>query len=613
MNTIALAMISRGTGQEVSNLDRALASIAPHVDGVYITLTSPKDQTQAAEEVCKKYNAHVSYTEALFTADLSMVTWLKDFFGYEPQIKASDKLFLFDQARNYNFSQVPKDYDWVIWIDTDDVFVGAENLHELGKIGLEKNIEAFYFKYIYQAEFDKNGRIKHVIIEHLRERLVRNIGVYKWVAPIHETLIEQRPTMKTDNYDCQVVHLSTQEDKLNSLTRNLKNLELAIYQSQGKDPRHIYYLAKAFYDLNTAEYNDKAIPLIMKYLGGEHPSGWPEERAQAYEYLADIYRRKGEFNNAVKAAVNAMIEQPEQPSIFLNLAHTYMVRQEWERALFWVRLASAIPEKKTTLVVNPRDTQAKTLEILYNCALNLNKVDEAWAAAAKMLEMFPEETSVQQAYTFISQLREQRDLTMKYMQLAEYLKKSGEWYKLKPLLAAAPRMIESNPFVISLNQQNNPPTPWGKDEIAIYCGIGFTPWSPKRLTDPQGCFVGGSEEAVILAAEALARKGWKVTVYNDPGTDEGEYNGVKYLPYYKFNRMDNFNILVAWRDIRFFDTEFSAKKKVLWLHDIQNPVEYTPERVQKIDKVLFLSKWHRDNVPTLPDEKVIITSNGIQL
>ena len=154
---------------------------------------------------------------------------------------------------------------------------------------------------------------------------------------------------------------------------------------------------------------------------------------------------------------------------------------------------------------------------------------------------------------------------------------------------------------------------WKEDEIAIYCGVGFTVWGPTRMKDPKDSFIGGSEEAVIYMSQALVRQGWRVVVYNDCGEDEGEHDGVTYIPYYKFNRNDMFNILIGWRDIRFFDTKFKAKKTYLWSHDIQNPVEFIKERLDNITKVMFLSKWHRDNVSTLDESKAMITSNGIEL
>lgn len=609
---IALGMIVKGTGDEPLKLRNVLGSIHNHLDKIFVTITGPKDEIKDAEQVCREFGVEISYHRPYWTATTEAVSFLKQFFGYDPVLKVGDQVFLYDEARNFNMSQISQEkYPWILWLDCDDVFLKGENLREVAKMAQQNGVEAVYFNYIYQAELDENRRVKHILIEHLRERLVRNTGVYKWISPIHETLIEQRPTRKTDNYDCAVLHLSEEKDRLASLQRNLRSLEYAIYTSEGKDPRHVYYLAKAFYDLNTPEFNEKAMKLIDIYLNGENPSGWTEERAQAYEYLAEIYRRKGEHNNSIKACMNALIETPENPTIFINLALSYMCKQDWDRSLFWVKQASSVPQKKTTLVVNPKDIQARTLEVIYNASLNLSRVDEAWAAMVKLVELFPNDPNVNQSLQYMQMIRDQRDATKYVTYLADYLKKTGETAKVKALVAAIPQTIANNSLMVSLYQKNNPPTPWGEKDIAIYCGPGFTPWSPKKLKEPGLCFVGGSEEAVIYASEELVKQGWNVTVYGDPATDEGVINGVKWLPYYKFNHLDFFNIVIAWRDIRFFDSNLNIKKAYLWCHDIQNPLEFTKERVEKIHKVFFLSKWHRDNVPELSEDKVLLTSNGI--
>lgn len=613
---IALSMICTGIGDEVRTLERALKSVAPFVDARFITLTGPEDQLEEAKKVCDTYNCQVSYFRPYKALTQEHTSWLTTFLGFAPSMKEGEQIFLFDEARNFNLNLIPKEYDWIFWMDADDVLRNGANLKLLAAEGLKKGVEAFYFRYLYQVELDGKGQISHVIIEHLRERLLRNIGVYKWIAPIHETLIEQRNTVKTDSDACDVVHLATQQDREASLQRNLKSLEYSIYVTQGKDPRPIYYLAKAYFDLNTPDYTDKAIKLIELYLSGDNPSGWPEERAQAWEYMAELYRRKGQLNNAVKGSLNAFTEPClPQPTIFVNMAISFMAKHQWEQALFWAKLATQVPQNKTTLVVNPKDLQARTLEVIYNCCLQLGRVDQAWAAAQKLAELFPEIDSIKGAFQFIDGIRVQRDLTKEVTHLANYLRQSGEVAKIQALLHALPDTIKDNPFMVNLYQQNNPPQVWGDKDIVIYCGQGFTNWSPKRLTDPQGSFVGGSEEAVIMMAEALQRQGWKVTVYGDPGPDEGEYSGVKWLPYYKFNRNDHFNILIAWRDIRFFETKFDAKKKYLWCHDIQPALEYSETRVANVDKVFFLSKWHYENdrelMRRLPKEKTFFTSNGV--
>lgn len=604
-------MIVKGDGDEPKNLDRCLNSVAPYVDAIYITLTGEKETLEAAEAVCKKHNVIVSYGTFRKKVDKEVVEWSNNFIGEGITLKEGQELFMFDEARNFNLEQVPEEYEWIFWLDCDDILNDGKNLKVLAERGIEQGIESFFCEYLYQVETDEQGRISGVIIKHLRERLIRNIGVYKWVAPIHETLIEQRPTRKSDTQDISVIHLATHEDRVKSIYRNLANLEYLIFSTQGKDPRPIYYLAKAYFDLNTEDYDEKAKKLIALYLHGENPSGWTEERAQANEYLSEIYRRHGKIDEAIASCMNGLIECPDIKQLYLQLAINYMYKNDYEKALFWLRLGESFPTRKTTLVENPREAEARKLEVMYNVSINTGKIDEANAAAEKLKKILPDNPNTENALNLARGLKIERDITKTVVELSNILKQTGERSKIKALLDAVPQLATNNPFIQQLIQDNVPPKYRDEKDVVIYCGPGFTNWSPKGLLNPGETFVGGSEEAVIRMSKELAAQGWNVTVYADPGDDEGEHDGVLYLPYYKFNRKDTFNILISWRDIRFFDSEFKAKLTYLWNHDIQNPLEYTKERLERITKVFFLSKWHRDNVPTLEDKQVFLTSNGI--
>jgi hypothetical protein len=193
---------------------------------------------------------------------------------------------------------------------------------------------------------------------------------------------------------------------------------------------------------------------------------------------------------------------------------------------------------------------------------------------------------MKERYDLVSQLKEQREVTKVFVKLARYLEQSGQKHKLKPLLMATPDVIKGNPFVTDLEQEINPPRMWGTDEIAIYCGPAYTNWTPKQLENPGNSFVGGSEEAVIYLSRELVKQGYRVTVYAEPGADEGEYEGVRYEPYFKFNTKDTFNILVSWRRPDLVDQNLKARKVYIWCHDIQNQLDYTPERLSKITKIL---------------------------
>ncbi len=618
---IALCMIVRGD-ENPNDLIRCLNSVAKYVDGIFITVTQ---EDKGIKAVAEKYGAFVDLQAETFNRIVTQeeIDWFKGSLGWDPIAKAGDKIFQFDKARNHNFLRVPETYDWILWLDTDDIVRGAEHLKEVAKFASERKPEAadsVFFNYIYQAEI-VDGQIKNIVIQHLRERLIKaNLvrdGVYKWVAPIHETLIEQRPTIKIDDPRCDVVHLSNIERMQTAIQRNIRVLELSIYDTQGHDPRPIYYLGKACFDLRTTENYDKAIKLFNIYLSGTpefnftNKSGWAEERAQCWEYMAEVYRTRSEHNNSIKCLMNSLIECEKFPSIYLSLAYSYLLKQDYDRAVFWAKLAAHIPDPQTTLVTNPRDNKARFLEVMYHANLNMSKLDEAWAAAQKLAELFPGQEEIQNRLRLTGGMKNQRELTQMIMTIANYLKQTGESYKLKPLLSSAPADISQNPFMVDLYKQIYPPRVWMENEIAIFCGPGFTTWSPKKLKDPQGSFLGGSEEAVVYLSQELVKKGWKVSVYADPGEDEGEYDGVKYYPYYKFNAQDQFNILVAWRNPKFVDGNYKAKKTYIWCHDICNNMDYTPERITKITKVIFLSHWQREAVKNLPEEKCFYSNNGI--
>jgi hypothetical protein len=445
-------------------------------------------------------------------------------------------------------------------------------------------------------------------------------------------LIAQRPARHIDTKDFDIVHLAdiSPEGDNARTQRNVRTLEILIHDTEGKDPRPIYYLAKTHFDLGNVlpdfdndtsidEHYNRAWKLMEIYLHGspemegKNKSGWAEERAQCWDYMAEISKKRGHLNRAIKCNFNAMIEEPKFPSFYISAAHTYAMRQEWDRAKHWLALGLSMDMPKTTLVGNPKDLQARAHEVAYHIALNENNLNSALESARALAELKPEDQEMQNRLLQMEQLFVQREMTKSFMDLANHLKQYQDTVKLKSLVNAAPFIIENNPFVENLRQEISPPRQWKDNEIALYCGPGFTPWSPKKLENPEGSFMGGSEEAVVYVSKELADLGWRVTVYNECGDDEGEHDGVIYESYHKFNRRDDFNILISWRQPQLADIDLSVKKLYIWCHDIQNPLDYTPERLDRIHKVMVLSPWHRSNIPNVPDEKIFLTGNGVTI
>lgn len=590
---------------EVEDLDRCLASVVPFVDKAFVTITS---DNKATEEVCKKhgvdYDIKLDLKEKITKKD---VEWYNQFTGWESEIKEGDELFFFDRARNHVLNRTPKEFDYVLWMDADDILRNGQNLatvlEEMKALGLT----SVFANYLYDVELDNKGDIRNVLIEHLRERIVINDGRYQWIAPIHETLIAQTGEVKQkDTKLFDVVHLAKYEKKLGSIKRNIKVLEKEICNNQGKDPRPLYYLAKAYYDHHTAEMYLRAEKLIYRYL---KMSGWAEERAQAYEYLAEMFRSQKEYNKAIKAGHNALIETAKFPTTYLSLALSNLCLGRYDEAMHWVQLAGKVPMPQTTLVINPRDMISRTLEIIFNVGLKTNQLDQAWAAVSELHKIFPQDENILNQYRQLTMMRDQRENTKTYVNLARHLMKVGDTAKLKLLAMAAPSDIEDNPIVAEFVKQYRPAQSWSDKSIVIYCGPGFTTWNPDNLKRKGDTFIGGSEEAVIYQAKELTKLGYEVTVYGDPG-QEGIYDGVTYLNYFQFNHRDTFNILIGWRNVLFFEEKYKAKKTYLWLHDVPDAMMFTQKRLDNITKIMCLTYAHRQLLPNIPDDKFFITSNG---
>jgi tetratricopeptide (TPR) repeat protein len=581
---IALALIVKDDS-EVDILERCFKTVAPFVDAIFITGT--KEPQVKIQKLCKKYNAVWSWFK-----------WCNDFSA----------------ARNFNFSQVPKEYQWILWMDTDDVLQGGEKLREAVKLAEENNIGAVFARYLYQVELDEKGKIKEILIEHLRERLIKNDGSFEWVAPIHETLIEKVPVNKTDFQGFFVVHLATESNMLESMYRNVEILQEEVLRNSA-DPRPIYYLAKAYFDTKAPELlyeklgngcDSYAMELFKDYI---RKSGWAEERAQCWEYIAMIHRERGEYKLAITALLEGIAEEPKFPSLPIQMALTYVYLKDWPKAQIWVKSAEGMEMPKTTLVYNPRDYKALLLEVYYHIFLNTGQLEKCQAVATAMLNLLPNELNANRLKD-IQSLHHRNNLAHMVVKLAYHLKQTERWDRLAHLVDSVPKEIAMEPVLVQLRNEFLPPKVWGENDLVIFCGPGFEKWSPNNVA--QG--IGGSEEAVIYLSKELTKLGWNVTVFADPQDDAGVYEGVDYRPYYEINWKDEFNVFISWRHIDVFDIPaFKAKKAYLWNHDIQNPLTYTPERVAKFDKAFFLSKWHRENVPALSEDKVMITANGINI
>ena len=582
---------------EFKKLCAAVASINKYVDGIYITTTGKE-----VEKIKTLQNVHHSHFD-----------WVDDFSA----------------ARNFNFSQAPQDSDYIFWMDADDVLVGGDQFRKLAELSKKFGKDVIFLPYWYGCSF--NGEpsfetMQDIEITQMRERLIRP-GVITWKGRLHETPVPVEGAKNiytsvkyTDNpaqegeFSIAILHTTSIEDLPAKMERNKRILELQLEEErkrpEGADPRTLIYLVKIYAEGDIKEEWEKVILMGEEYLT---KSGWNEERGTMWENMGISYGCLGDDKMAADCFTNAIREWPHSIIYYLRLASALYNLKDYEAVKHWMGVASSmdLDKRLTSGTTNFKGIKVMFARLLLNMNYHAEKDTKKALEAATLLykEVPTEENRLQ--LQFLQDLNDLNDACANVDHLTEYLASIGNEETVTKILEALPLAITSQPFAHRIRQKVTQPRVWGKNEICYFANFGgkfFESWSAKNIETG----IGGSETAVIELSKEWTKLGYKVTIYGDPGTDRGDYDGVSYLPWYEFNPRDFFNIFVQWRGWQ-LASQVKARKFLVDLHDIYSVVDLKPEQLRGIDKLMVKSKYQRNLAPTIPDDKFEIVSNGIRV
>lgn len=582
---LALAMIVKASTEELEYFEQCIKSISGHVDGIYITLNST---TKVPVGIHNKVEKIVSSATSNYVID--NYKWTGNFV----------------KTRNDNFALVPEDFTHIVWVDSDDTIEHPEKMREVAAI-MPKGVDGVYINYNY--DHDDYG---NVIVSHYVARLVRNNGSFVWKSSfsdgkvtVHETLNPVRDTGKVMNEEFWIEHHAEEERKDESLKRNIVLLEGMLNASvENPDARILYYLATHYIDANLYS---QAKELFESYL---RLSGWAEERSEAWTYLGEIYQKMGDNGSARGCFMRAMAENPKSPMPYVNLAELEIADKLWGKAVEWLNTGVSKESDRTATITRPLEATYRAYRDLAEAYTNLGPkhYEKALEWLKKAQKLRPYEPDMQKYEDMLNELIEVRTLTESTIALLNKLKQDKETSKIPKLLDNLPTMLQSSPLVASARNYFTKPVVWPKKSIAIVCGSSaLGSWGPWSLEKG----IGGSEEAVIQLSTILNGMGWEVTIYATPGEKVGNHDGVEWKHYWEFNSKDKFDVLIGWRSPSMFDNKYSARKTYLWLHDVVDREELFKERLDNINKVIFVSQYHRELYPFIPDDKCFASGNGI--
>ena len=545
-----------------------------------------------------------------------------------PECFCGKTFISFAAARNRIFTKAEelqkiKNYDWWSWADSDDILVSGDQLQNVALLAQEKKIDAVFFPYWYAINLQEDGSFtkKDVQIDHLRERLLRP-GVFKWTSNLHEVCVPRdghyQPVNSEYPFDekagttCVWAHITTEARMLKAVDRNITILEAQRKEEVAKgqnDPRTIFYLAKSYYDQGTKDKLQLSELLLQEYL---ELSGWAEERASAWEYLGNIRLKQGNPKDAIDCYLGSLKEFGNRHMTIIQLSKCYSLLENFEQSDFWLDVVMKMEEPRTrTTIGNPLEVNFAIASLKLQQALRQNNLKEAmkWAKTRHAIAETEDDKDLMEGFEELNQRNEAAKNVFLY---AKWLKNSGHRQNIHKLLETLPLELGRELFAHQLANEVAEPRVWGEKEICYYASFGaehFEEISP--LTVEAG--MGGSETAVVELAKRWVKAGYKVTVYTDVRDHAGEYEGVTYKNYFEINWNDTFNFLILWRSPHLLDRDIKAKRIFMDLHDMTSYIDWTEERMAKVDKVFFKSNYHRKMLHRLPDSKAVVISNGINI
>lgn len=502
----------------------------------------------------------------------------------------------FAHARNFSFAQ--SDADLLMWLDADDELINPGELRTT-LTNAFSNSEVKVVEMPYHYDHDQYG---NCVMKLWNARVIRK-NSFSWKGAIHECLLPNEDFKKCRIENVFVRHTVDPDRVRRSAERNLRicKREYEREHSDGQiDPRTTLYYAKSL--VGMGEFKD-AIEIYEEYLT---QSDWDDEKYEVLCTLADFHTRSRQYSKAQDYARSAITLRPLYGQAYFELSEIFYRLEKWEECIHFIEIGMRSKCPDAILPVDPSEYNFRPLLMLEFSLFQLARFQESLATIEQALKLQPKNAHLIERRKTVMGMIARIELENSAIRLMKWLSRDGEKDKLKPFVQSLPDIVRDHPYfnrLINLfGEKGN-----GKNRIVIYCGPTFETWDPSYV-NTQG--LGGSEEAVVYLSKELLKLGWVVDVYNNCPAP-GNFEGVEYKQFWTHDCETPCDIFIAWRNSEYVTLAPKESRVFVWLHDRQKLEYWTPERVERTEKIIVLSEYHRNDLPHLPNEKFMISRNGI--
>lgn len=292
MVTISLCMIVKN---EEDVLGRCLKCVKDIADEIIIVDTGSTDNTKKIAE---------EYTDKIFDFQ-----WIDDFSA----------------ARNFSFSKATMDF--ILWIDADDIIL-EEDIEKFKKLKQNLTEDVDNVMMMYNVGFDEN---ETVTLSYFRERLTKRANDCKWMEPVHECLQIGGNIINTD------ICITHRKEHAAVKGRNMSIYKKLLSEGKILTPRGLFYYARELYQNGIF---DEAIKYFNEFL--DTGKGWVEDNISACFDLSKCYNIIGDKKSMLKILLRSFEYDTPRAEICCNIATYYFENQDYNKAIFWYKLASEL-------------------------------------------------------------------------------------------------------------------------------------------------------------------------------------------------------------------------------------------------------------------------------
>lgn len=581
---IAFALIAKDAE---AHLPACLASIRPYAQQIVVCVD--ERTTDKTARVAKRYGAEVH--------SIKVSDWHE--CGLHGRVLAQD----FARARNESFTYLNPDIKWWVWIDSDDILKGGENLAAVLE-AVPDEMVGLWLQYHYSTM--GGGKSTNTLFH--RERILRASVGWKWQYRVHEVVSPLKPGPWILANDIQIYHQEGAHKTESSAQRNLLLLEIDYEADQGAS-RTLFYLGNQYFAMGqwqeAASWYER-----LGQLAGRGGDVNPYELWQSRCYQALALQKLNNINMAQQAAFAAIDARPQHPEPYYILASLYSNMGQPEKAVYWTEHGRKQQEPPFFVFKNPLDYTFNNRLPMSDALAQMGLVAEARAELETAYGAL-DDPNVAAGVEHYRKIEQEAEEGKRFKEWAAYtslaLNGNGDdliasRYSLLPREVRGIQSVRDVAVPILHSRK-------GRPRMVFMAVSGWEEWAPPKINETG---LGGSETAVIQIARRFAEHGWRVDVYNNAGSYEGVYDGVGYWDARRYDPTEA-DIFVNWRAPWFQPP--SDVPSILWCHDL-NYGPRPPEEFNRYDRVLGVSQWHADKLHdyyNLREEQVGFVPNGVDL